>query len=118
MLDRILIKDLRAKCVIGVWKKERRRKQAVAVSISLSTDLRKAGRSDLLQDAVNYHDLENRVLALIGNSKYYLLETLAEAVAKVCLNDRRVKEVCVRVEKPAASKHAKSIGVEIQRIRK
>lgn len=114
-MDRIFIHNLRTRCRIGVWARERKKKQDVILSIDLVTDLRKAGQGDRFQDAVDYHDLEKRVLRLAENSRYQLVEALAEAVASLCLKDKRIVEARVRVEKPAASKRAKSVGMEILR---
>jgi FolB domain-containing protein len=114
-MDRIFISDLRARCIVGVNEEERREKQDVALTISIYADLKKAGRSDRFEDAVDYRAIKKKVLNLVEESKYFLLEALAEAVANACLETPGVLKVQVRVDKPSALRFARSVGVEIVR---
>jgi FolB domain-containing protein len=114
-VDRIRITDLRARCIIGVNEDERTEKQDVTLNLSIYSDLRKAGRSDKFEDAVDYSLIKKRVLSLVESSNYHLLEALAEAVADTCLNTPGVIKVRVRVDKPSALRFARSVAVEILR---
>jgi FolB domain-containing protein len=116
-MDRILISDLLVRCIIGINEEERREKQDVVINIALSADLRKAGKSDKFEDAVDYRSFRKRIVHLAENSHYYLVEALAEAVAEVCLDHPAVLQAQVRVEKPTALRFARSVGVEITRKR-
>jgi len=114
-VDRIIITDIRARCIVGINKNERTEKQDVTVNLSIYADLRKAGRSDKFDDAVDYRAIKKRVLSLVENSNYYLVEALAEAVADTCLETPGVIKVRVRVDKPSALRFARSVSVEISR---
>ena len=114
-MDRIIITDIRTRCIVGVNKDERSEKQDVTVNLSIYADLRKPGRSDKFEDAIDYRAIKKRVLNLVENSKYFLLEALTEAVADVCLETPGVIKVHVRVDKPSALRFARSVGVEISR---
>ena len=114
-VDRIIITDIRARCIVGVNKDERTEKQDVTINLSIYADLRKPGQSDKFEDAIDYRAIKKRVLNLAENSKYFLLEALTEAVADVCLETPGVIKVLVRVDKPSALRFAKSVGVEISR---
>jgi len=114
-MDRIIITDIRTRCIVGVNKDERSEKQDVTVNLSIYADLRKPGRSDKFEDAIDYRALKKRVLNLVENSKFFLLEALTEAVADVCLETPGVVKVHVRVDKPSALRFARSVGVEISR---
>lgn len=116
-MDRILIKDLMLRCVIGVNAEERRERQDVVINITLETDLSKAGHSDTLADTVDYKALKKRVLKLVESSQFLLVEALAENIARLALEDPRVTRATVRVEKPGALRFARSVGVEIVRER-
>ncbi len=116
-MDRILVRDLAARCVIGISPEERREKQDVLVSLALTTDLRAAGRSARVEDAVDYRAVKKRVLALVERSQFQLLEALAEAIAAACLEDGRIAGVRVTVDKPGALRFARSVAVEIVRTR-
>jgi FolB domain-containing protein len=100
-----------------VDEEERREKQDVLVSLVLEADLSRAGRSDRFEDAVDYRELKKRVLRLVEDSRFALVEALAEAVARTCLADPKVERVHVRVEKPSALRFARTVGVEITRTR-
>ena len=114
-VDRILIKDLLVRAIIGVNPEERREKQDVLINIAMFADLKKAGQSDSIEDTVDYKKIKKEVLKLAENSSFMLAEALAEAIARICLSDGRVKAVRVLVEKPGALRFAKSAGVEIFR---
>ncbi|HUI68074.1 MAG TPA: dihydroneopterin aldolase [Nitrospirota bacterium] len=117
-MDRILISDLLVRCIIGVNDEERRDKQDVVINVAISTDLSKAGKSDRLEDALDYRDIKKSIMAAVENSRFYLVEALAEAVAGICLEYPAVTEALVRVEKPSALRFARSVGVEITRRRR
>lgn len=117
-MDRILIRDLSARCIIGVNAEERREKQDVLINLSIYVDLRKAGKTDRFEDTVDYRALKKRIFAMVENSHYYLIEALAEAIAEICLTDSAIFQAQVTVEKPSALRFARSVGVEIIRARK
>lgn len=117
MPDQILIKDLLLRAVIGVNPEERRDRQDVLVNIVLQADTRVAGASDRIEDAVNYRTITKRVIALVENSSFYLVEKMAAEIANICLEEPRVARAVVRVEKPGALRFARSVGVEIVRDR-
>lgn len=114
-MDRILISDLSARCIIGVWEEERREKQDILINVTLFCDLSRAGKSDRFEDAIDYRAIKKRIVAMVEESSFYLVEALAEAAADICLENPRVVEALVRVEKPSALRFARSVGVEILR---
>lgn len=116
-MDKIHIKDIALPCIIGVNEDERHRKQEVVISVTLHTDTSKAGNTDDFMDTVDYKAVKKRILALVEASSYFLVEALAEAVARVCLEFERVEQVDVIVEKPGALNFARTVGVEISRHR-
>lgn len=117
MTDRILIRDLLVRGVIGVNDDERERPQDVLVNVELAVDTRAAGASDDLADTVNYAAVSREIVRLVETSRYRLVESLAAAIARLCLADERVEEATVRVEKPRALRYGRSVGVEIRRRR-
>jgi FolB domain-containing protein len=118
MMDRILIKDLLVRCVLGLTAEERREKQDVLISVALFTDLAKAGRTDRSEDTVDYRAVKKDILAVVEDSQYHLAEALAERVAETCLAHLAVERVQVTVEKPGALRFARSVAVEIDRSRR
>ena len=116
-LDRIHIRDLRLRCIIGVNEEERREKQDVTINIVLFADLRAARRSDDLADTVDYKQVKKRIVAVVEDSTCFLVEHLAERIADACLEDERVVNVRILVEKPGVLRFARTVGVEIDKER-
>lgn len=116
-MDKIHIKDLLVRCILGINEDERAKRQDVLVNVTLHTDTRVPGRSDRFEDAVDYRALNKRILHFAEDSKFYLVEALAESIADLCLEHPGVQRVDVQVEKPGALRFARSVGVEITRTR-
>ena len=112
-LDRISIRDLGFRCIIGVNADERREKQDVMVNLTLWADLRKPCQSDDINDTVDYKAIKKLILARAEKSQFFLVEALAQTIADICLAQPLVQQVCVRVEKPSALRFARSVGVKI-----
>jgi len=117
MPDRILIRDLLLRTIIGINPEERINRQDVLINIELECDTRPAARSEQIEQAVNYRTITKQVIELVEASQFYLVERLADEVARICLADERVDAVEVTVEKPAAIRFAASVGVHIRRAR-
>ncbi len=114
-MDRIRIRDLLVRCVLGINDDERRERQDVVINLTVHAELVRAGRSDSIADTVDYRALKKRVLAMAEGSQYFLVEALAEAVAALCLEHEGVRKIDVCVEKPHALRFARSVAVEISR---
>jgi len=117
-MDRILIKDLLVRCVLGLSVDERREEQDVVINVVLFADLAKAARSDRPEDTVDYRAVKKDILALAEGSQFHLVEALAQRVAEACLAYGPVERVQVTVEKPGALRFARSVAVEIERARR
>lgn len=114
-MDKIFIKDLLIRGVIGISEREREQPQDILVNIEISADISTAGKSDDVEDSVNYRTIAKKVLAHTETIKRFTVEALAEDIAKLCLEDKKVQSVLVRVEKPGAVRFSRSVGVEIIR---
>jgi len=113
--DRIEIKDLLLRGIIGVNDWEREEEQDILINVTLTADLTKAGRSDDLGDTVNYRTITKKIISHVEGSQRFTLEALASDIADICLAERGVRRARVRVEKPGALRFAHSVGVEIVR---
>ncbi len=117
-MDVIEIDNLRLRCVIGFSPHERRDRQDVVISLRLGCDMRPAALSDDPDDALNYRSLTKDVIRLVEGSSWQLLETLASAIARVCVVDHDAQWVQVRAHKPGALRFSDSVGVCIERVRR
>ena len=116
-MDKIYIRDLTLRCIIGVYPQERNEKQDVIINLVLEGDLAPAGRSDDIVDTINYKTVKKRVIRLVERSRFLLIERLVEEIAASCLRDPVVRRVTVSVDKPGALRFARSVAVEVTRER-
>jgi FolB domain-containing protein len=116
-MDQVFISDLVARGIIGINDWEREKPQEILINVILYADLRKAGESDDINDCINYRTVSKKVQAHAENVKRFTVEALAADLARICLEIPAVQKVRVRVEKPGASRFARSVGVEIERDR-
>lgn len=114
-LDRILIKDLLLRGILGLNEGERVARQDILLNIELHLDVREAGRTDAVGDTLDYKAFTKDVIAYVEGSSHRLVETLATAVARIAVVDHGAERVVVRVEKPGALRFSRSVGVEIER---
>lgn len=108
---------LEAECVLGVYEEERGRGRPVTMDVALEVRTAEAAREDNFAKALNYERVEEDLRALAREGKFRLVETLAERAAAVCLGYEGVRRVRVRVEKPGALRHARTVAVEVERTR-
>ena len=116
-MDKVIIKNLLARGIIGVNDWERKRAQNILINITIFTDTRRAAESDNLEDCVNYSTMSKKVLAHAESVNRLTVEAVANDLARLCLEENGVQKVLVRVEKPGAVRFAESVGVEIERSR-
>lgn len=116
-MDKVIIKDLLLRGIIGVNDWEREQPQDILVNIEIEADLSKAGKSDKIEDSVNYRTVTKNIIAHVEKANRFTVEALAEDIAAICLQEAGVQSARVRVEKPGAVRFARSVGVQIERTR-
>jgi dihydroneopterin aldolase len=115
--DIIYLNGLAVETVIGIYDWERRIKQTVVIDLEMATDIRRAAASDHIDDTLDYKSVAKRLLAYVGEAQFQLVETLAERVAGIVLDEFDVPWVKVRINKRGAVRHATDVGVIIERRR-
>jgi dihydroneopterin aldolase len=115
--DRIFLRGLTAECVIGFIDWERRVKQTVVVDLELPVDCRQAAVSDDVTDTVDYKKVSKRVLAFIEASEFKLVETLAQRLAMLILEEFAIEWIRLSINKPGAIRNSRDVGVAIERSR-
>ena len=116
-MDKVIIKNLLARGIIGVNDWERVKPQEILINITLFGDLEKPGKTDDIEDSINYRTIAKGAQDLAENCERMTVEALADDIAHYCLDTPAVIKVIVRVEKPGAVRFADSVGVEIERER-
>lgn len=116
-MDKVFIEDLEVETIIGIFGWEREVKQIVRISLEMSFDTSQAGKSDKIDDALDYKKIGKSIVNLVENSSFFLVEKMAEEIALLVLKNKQIKDIKLRVEKPGALRGSKSVGVEILRSR-
>lgn len=116
-MDIIYLHDLKIDTVIGIFDWERRTKQVVILDLDMAADVRGAAASDSIADTLDYKAVAKRLIDFVGNSNFQLVETLAERVAEIVLDEFDVTWLRLRVNKRGAVRGAVDVGVIIERSR-
>ncbi|MBP8001221.1 MAG: dihydroneopterin aldolase [Chloroflexi bacterium] len=116
-MDKIIIRDLLLRGIIGINPEERKNKQDILINLILFTDIRPAAATDDITYATNYKSITKRVIQHIEASSDFLVERLVTDIARLVLTEFNVSRAIVRVEKPSALRFATSVGIEIERTR-
>jgi len=114
-MDRVVIKNLRIRAILGILERERGEPQDILVSVTACTAPRLPTAPDEIAGCVDYAELADAIRALVEGARRFTVEALAEDIADLCLGRPGVRKVTVRVEKPDAVPGAESVGVEIVR---
>ncbi|TDD79010.1 dihydroneopterin aldolase [Actinomadura rubrisoli] len=101
-LDHIELRGLRARGRHGCLPAERELGQEFVVDVVLGLDTRPAAAGDDLSRTVDYGSLAGRLVAVVEGEPVNLIETLADRLAKICLEDAMVAKAEITVHKPSA----------------
>lgn len=115
MTDIVYIRELRIETIIGIFGWEREVLQTVSLDLEMATDIRTAAASDDIQDALDYKTISKRLIQFIGESRFQLIEAMAESVANIVREEFHVSWLRLRISKPGALRGAQDVGVVIER---
>lgn len=114
-MDIVFIEDLKIDATIGIYDWERRIKQTLAFDLEMATDISRAAKTDAIEDTLNYKDISKRVIDFVEASEFQLVETLAEKIAALILDEFDVSWLCLTLHKPGAIRGSRSVGIRIER---
>ena len=114
-MDKVFIRGLEVEGIIGIFQWEREVRQIISVDIEMDFDNKNAAKSDSIEDALNYKLVGKRITSYIKNSKFQLVETLAENISKIILKEFPVTTVKVTLSKPGALRGSETVGISITR---
>ena len=114
-MDILYIKQLEIETIIGINDWERKVRQKVSIDLEMATDTRKAGKSDNIDDTLNYKVIAKRIIKFVESSKFLLIEALAENVAAILLEEFQVPWLKLTLSKPGAIRGSRDVGVVIER---
>ena len=114
-MDKVFIEGLEIEALIGIYDWERRIRQPLVFDIQIAFDNRVPAASDAIADTLNYKAVSKRVIEYVSQSEFGLVETLAERVAAIILDEFAVQHVSLKLSKPGAVRGARAVGVMIER---
>ncbi len=114
-MDIIYINDLRIETIIGIYGWERKTKQIVVLDIEMGTDIRKASTTENVEDTLNYKSVAERLFEFVGASEFELIETLAEQISDILLNEFNVPWLRLKLNNQGALIGVRDVGVIIER---
>jgi len=113
--DTVFVHELKVETIIGIWGWERKIRQTVSIDLEMGADIRRAAATDSIDDTLNYKAISKRVQQFVAESDFQLVETMAEKIAELVLQEFKVPWIQVRVSKPGAIRGAKNVGILIHR---
>ena len=116
-MDAILIRDLRVEALIGIHKREQHAPQTVSIDLDIGLPGAAVFKSDKVADTIDYEQVALKIRALAGSGHFRLVETLAERIARLLLDECGAPWVKVNVAKIGILANAKFVGVAIERKR-
>ncbi len=111
----VFVRDFDASAHIGAYEHEKDTAQPIRINVDLSVDENDNDIDDRLENVVCYDSIVAEIRVILAAGHVHLVETLAEQIADMALQDKRVLSVRVRVEKLRAIPEAAAVGVEIER---
>ena len=114
-MDIVYIRELNIETVIGIYDWEREIRQTVSLDLDMAADIRPAAASEEIEKAMDYKAVSKRLIAYVEASEFLLIETLAEEIASIVLNEFPVPWLRLRLGKPGAVTGSRDVGVIIER---
>lgn len=114
-MDTIFISELKVQTKLGVPDWERMVPQTIILDIEIGYDLNKAGKSDAINDTINYGAVVVRIRETLNQNSFQLVEALAEHICQLILSEFKALSVKIKVAKPAILPGLKALGVILER---
>ena len=118
LLDKVFIKDLLLRGIVGINPEERVNRQDIVINATFWTDTRAPGVSDDIAETVNYRTAAKAMFAYVESEGPLLVEKMAADLVRICMEaEAGIQAVELTVEKPGAVRFARSVGLTIFRTR-
>ena len=115
VMDIIFLKGLSIETVIGIYDWERNIRQTVLIDLEMGTDIRKAAATDDIVYTLDYKAVSKRIITFVEDSNFFLVETLAERITGILIDEFNVPWVRLTLNKKGAISGASDVGIQIER---
>jgi len=116
-MDSILIRDLRVEVLIGIHRREKHVPQTVSIDLDIGLPGEAVFKSDKVADTIDYEQVALKIKALAASQHFRLVETFAERIARLLVDDFKAPWVRVSASKIGILPNAKFVGVSLERKR-
>lgn len=107
------IKNLFLRTYIGFSEHEVGKLQDLIINIKINYNSDKPEISDRPEDALNYKILTKQIVDLVEHGSFNLIESLARKIIILIMEDLRVKQATVEIDKPHALRFTESVSFEL-----
>ena len=114
-MDIVYIKGVSASTTIGVYDHERDIKQDLKIDLEMAFNNQAAGASDDVTNALDYDAISNRTLEYVESNQHFLIESVAENLSQLLLDEFPIEQLTLTISKPAAVSAANDVGIKIVR---
>jgi len=115
LMDLVYIHELAIDTIIGIYDWEREQKQTVIINLEMGTDIRPAAASEDIEKALDYKQVAKRLIAFVEAAEFLLIESMAEQIARLVMDEFKVPWLRLQLSKPGAVTGSKDVGVIIER---
>jgi D-erythro-7,8-dihydroneopterin triphosphate epimerase len=116
-MSKINIKNLRLRCILGIFDFERTNKQDIILNYEIDFDGTKAAQSDHINDTVDYKKINKAIIEHVEASSCYLIEKLCDECLNIIMTDERIQKSSLCIEKPAALRFTDGVSVTMEKSR-
>lgn len=117
MNDKVVIEGLSVMTTVGVYDWEQHMQQKVVLDVIMDWNNKLAGKSDNINDCLNYAEVSQTIVNFLNNNRFFLIEKIAEEVAELVMSHFLISKVKIKVSKPGAVATANNVAVIIERAR-
>ncbi|BBB23083.1 dihydroneopterin aldolase [Abyssogena phaseoliformis symbiont OG214] len=114
-MDIVFIQGLKIDTVIGIYDWERKIRQDIVLDIEMSADIKAASETDHIDQTLDYKAVSKRLIDFVQNSEFQLVETLAEKITQIVLEEFEVTWIKLTLDKGEVLTGAQGVGVIIER---
>lgn len=116
-MDAIVFRDLRVEALVGIHRRERHVLQTVSIDLEIGVPGAAVFVSDKVADTIDYEQVALRIRALAASGHFRMVETFADRIATLLVNEFRAPWAKVSVAKVGILANAKYVGITIERRR-
>ncbi len=116
-MDTIFVRELRLEAWIGLYRHEKLAPQTIELDLEIALPGDAVFGTGRVQDTIDYGVAVERIRALLAAERFGLVESLAERIAKMLIDEFGSPRVKVSIAKLGILRDAKRVGVTIERTR-